>query len=89
MQRGPRIVWGQGCSETSSGSHVIEFNEEETEATCCQCALVIEGDDLDAAFMALEESRGGVKVIIGDNATSREKEILSRFADRLRKIVNE
>jgi len=89
MQNGERLVWGAGCSESNTGAHVVEFNEEETEATCCQCALVIEGSDLDAAFMALEESRGGVEVIIGDAATPREKEILSRLADRLREIVNE
>lgn len=45
MQYGPRIVWGQGCPSTSSGAHVIEFNETGSEATCCQCALVLEGDD--------------------------------------------
>lgn len=89
MQQGPRIVWGRGCSETSSGSHVIEFNEEETEATCCQCALVIEGDDLDAAFMALEESRGGVEVIVGDNATPRGREILSQLVEWLQEIAGE
>jgi len=89
MQRGPRIVWGQDCPATSSGPHVIEFNEEETEATCCQCALVIEGSDLDAAFFALEERRGGVEVIVGDAATPREREIVSRYADRIRKIMNE
>lgn len=89
MQSGERIVWGTGCSESNTGAHVVEFNEEETEATCCLCALVLEGRDLDAAFLVLEERRGGVEVIIGDAATPREKEILSRLADRLRRIVGE
>lgn len=53
MQWGPRIVWGRGCSETTSGAHVVEFNETGTAATCCECALVIEGADLRRAFLAL------------------------------------
>ncbi len=53
MQYGPRIVWGRGCPSTLSGAHVIEFNEDATEATCCQCALVIEGADLKRAFLSL------------------------------------
>lgn len=89
MQSGERIVWGTGCSESNTGAHVVEFNEEETEATCCLCALVLEGRDLNAAILALEERRGGVKVIIGDAATPREREIFSRLADRLRKIMDE
>lgn len=53
MQYGPRIVWGSGCPETDSGAHVVEFNETGTAATCCQCALVIEGVDRHRAFLAL------------------------------------
>lgn len=82
-------MWGTGCLESNTGAHVVEFNEEETEATCCLCALVLEGRDLDAAFFALEERRGGVEVIVGDAATPREREIVSRYADRIRKIMNE
>lgn len=53
MQWGPRIVWGRGCPSTLSGAHIIEFNETGTEATCCQCALVLEGVDLKRAFLEL------------------------------------
>ena len=53
MQWGPRIVWGRGCPSTLSGAHVVEFNETGSDATCCQCALVIEGADLRDAFMML------------------------------------
>lgn len=53
MQWGPRVVWGRGCPLTLSGAHIVEFNETGSEATCCQCALVIEGADLRDAFMML------------------------------------
>lgn len=55
MQWGPRIVWGRGCPITLSGAHVIEFNETGTAATCCMCALVLEGAELALAFVALPE----------------------------------
>lgn len=77
MQSGERIVWGTGCSESNTGAHVVEFNEEETEATCCLCALVLEGDDLEMAICALEEARGGVKFILGDDATPEQCEVFS------------
>ena len=61
MQYGPRIVWGRGCPSTLSGAHVIEFNETGTAATCCQCALDLEGAELRRAFMALPvETRRGL-----------------------------
>ena len=53
MQYGPRILWGDGCAETNSGQHLVEFNEFGTEATCCQCGLSLEGEERYAAWKSL------------------------------------
>lgn len=73
MQTGFRIPYGAGCTTTSSGQHLIEFNEEGTEAWCCMCATQLDDLDRRRAFMALPVEQRRVMMQAGAEAFMDEE----------------